>query len=41
MSTNCSLSPFQNYENVMDELTGEQLASMFSSLQMLDLHYVY
>jgi hypothetical protein len=25
----------------MDEMTGEQLASMFSSLQMLDLLYVY
>ncbi len=37
MSTNCTLSPCQNYKNVMDELTGEQLASMFSSLQKLDL----
>jgi hypothetical protein len=37
MSTNFTLSPCQNYKNVMDELTGEQLASMFSSLQKLDL----
>lgn len=28
---------FQNYKNVVDELTGEQLASMFSALQKLDL----
>jgi hypothetical protein len=41
MSTNCTLSPCQNYKNVVDELTGEQLASMFSSLQKLDLLYVY
>ncbi len=42
MSTNTlSLSPYQNYNNVMDEITGEQLASMFSSLQKLDLLYVH
>ncbi len=41
MSATCILSPCQNYKNVMGELTGEQLASMFSSLQKLDLLYVY